>query len=600
MTTTILAVRHLLRLALRSDPARLARAAAMIAAGFLSTPLIALCLKSLTTAAIQHQLGAAVRLALATAALLVFELMMNHFAHLSYFELGDLCEVELQNDLISLTHGAGSLEQLDTPGYADTLALVREELPRTRASLEAVLQTGGLALQMGLTTVLLGALNPWLLLLPLVGAVPVLAGNRAQRLVDRAREEAAPRIRLGRHLLETATTQASVKEIRLSGAEAVLIDRHRSDWAATSRALGRAQGRAALLRAAGQFAFAAAYGGAIYLVVQQALHGGAGLGDVILVIALAAQVSLQVATALGLLTILQDAGHTMRRIRTLRTLAATGTGPASTGTDPGPSDLPVVLTQGIRLEHVSFSYPDSDRRILDDVTLDIPAGTALAVVGENGAGKSTLLKLLCGLYRPTSGRILVDGADLAAATPADWQRRVSTLFQDFARLELRLRDNTGIGDLDRIDDDRALHQALEAAEAGPVLDRVSGGLDGLLGRGYGDGAELSGGQWQKLGLARTLLRRSPLLVALDEPASALDATAEHALFERFADLVADARTETGAVTVLVSHRFSTVRMADLIVVLERGRVSEAGTHAQLAAADGLYAELYRLQAKVYA
>ena len=593
MNTLSLAVRHLLLLAYRCDPRRLARAAAMLAVGFLSTPLIALCLKSLTTAAVQHHATTAVRLGVATALLLVLELMMNHFAHLTYFELGDLAEVELQNELITLAHGSSGLERLDTPAYADTLALVREELPRTRPSLEAVLQLGGLALQMGLTSVLLGLLNPWLLLLPLAGAVPVAAGNRAQRLIDRAKERSAPLVRIGRHLLEAATTHASAKEIRLAGADSVLIDRHLRDWDETTALLRRAQTAAALLRAAGQLTFAAAYGGAIYLVVRQALHGGAGLGDVILVITLAAQVSFQVSTALGLLTVLQGAGRTVERLRELRA-------PADSTRVGGTADVPLVLARGIRLEQVGFSYPDSERRVLDSVTLDIPAGTALAVVGENGAGKSTLVKLLCGLYQPTSGRILVDGVDLADCDQGLWQRSVATLFQDFVRLELRLRDNTGIGDLARIDDDAALEQALDDADAGPVRAQIPGGLDGLLGRSYGDGTELSGGQWQKLGLARALLRRRPLLVALDEPASALDATAEHALFTRFAGLVAEARAETGAVTLLVSHRFSTVRMADLIVVLDRGRVSEIGSHADLVAGEGLYAELYGLQARVYA
>ena len=597
MSTLFQAVRQLLLLAYRCDRRRLARASAMLAVGFLSTPLIALCLKSLTTAALRHDVGTAVRLALATALLLVLELMMNHFAHLSYFELGDLGEVELQNELITLAHGDSGLERLDTPAYADTLALVREDLPRTRASLEAVLQLGGLALQMALTAVLLGLLSPWLLLLPLAGAVPVAAGNRAQRLVDRAKEDCAPLIRMGRHLLETGTTHASAKEIRLAGADGVLIDRHHRDWERTTAVLWHAQSAGALLRAAGQTTFAAAYGGAIYLVVRQALHGGAGLGDVILVITLAAQVSFQVSNALGLLTILQGAGRTMERLGELRGLAAPAPAQEPEGGAPA---VPVVLARGIRLEEVSFHYPDSDRRILDAVTLDIPAGTALAVVGENGAGKSTLVKLLCGLYQPTSGRILVDGMDLAGLDRREWQRRVSTLFQDFARLELRLRDNIGIGDLAALDDDHALQAAIDAAEADPVRAQVTGGLDGLLGRSYGDGTELSGGQWQKLGLVRALLRRRPLLVALDEPASALDATAEHALFERFAGLVAEARADTGAVTLLVSHRFSTVRMADLIVVLEQGRIAEVGSHADLVASGGLYAELYDLQARVYA
>ncbi|AXI76492.1 ATP-binding cassette domain-containing protein [Peterkaempfera bronchialis] len=594
MTTLLRAIRQLLRLAVRCDARRLTRAVALLAVGYLSTPLIAVCLKSLTTAALARSAATGTWLALTTALLLVLELMMTHFAHLSYFELGELEELALQNEVISLAHGTTGLEQLDRPGFADTLALVREELPRTRAALEAVLQLGGMALQLTVTTVLLGLLNPWLLLLILAALVPVAAGNRAQLLIDRAKETAAPRIRLGRHLLELATAEASAKEVRLSGAEAVLTERQRRDWRSVTATLWRAQASAALLRAVGQLVFAAAYGGAIVLVVRQALSGGSGLGDVILVITLAAQVSFQVSTTLGLLTILQGAGRTLERLHSLRVAHRPDTA-ASTGT----SGVPSALTVGIRLEEVSFSYPGSDRKILDRVTLDIPAGTALALVGENGAGKSTLVKLLCGLYRPTGGRILVDGVDLAEGGPEEWQRRTATLFQDFARLELRLRDNVGIGDLDLLDDDAALRQSIDAADAGPIPDQVPGGLDGLLGHSYGDGAELSGGQWQKLGLARALLRRRPLLVALDEPASALDATAEHALFERFADLATEARTDTGAVTLLVSHRFSTVRMADLIVVLEQGRISELGTHAQLAAAGGLYAELYDLQARVY-
>ncbi|MFF9351866.1 ABC transporter ATP-binding protein [Streptomyces sp. NPDC014734] len=593
MTTLLTAVRHLLSLAWRCDPSRLVRAACMMAVGALATPLIALALKGLTTAALAHDTRTAVLLGLAAAALLVLELLMGHFAHLAYFELGDLGEIELQNRLIALAHGTPRMEALDTPQFADTLALVREDLPRTRASLEATLQLAGLALQLSLTAVLLGTLSPWLLLLPLLGAVPVLAGNRAQRILDTAKERTAPAIRLGRHLLDVSTSHSPAREIRLSGAGPLLLDRHRREWERTTRCLRRAHAGAAALRATGQLCFALGYGAAIWLVVHRAQQGGSPLGDVILVITLAAQLSLQVGTTIQLLTVLQDAGRTALRLDALRPAAGTG---AETHRSPAPA----VLTRGIRLEHVSFSYPGSDRKILDDVTLDIPAGTAIAVVGENGAGKSTLVKLLCGLYRPTSGRILVDGTDLTATDPADWQSRVAPLFQDFARLELRLRDNTGIGDLDRLDDDAALLRAMESAGASAVARHVPGGLDGLIGRGYGDGTDLSGGQWQKLGLARALLRRDPLLLVLDEPASALDASAEQVLFERFARLVAESRAGTGAVSLLVSHRFSTVRMADLIVVLEHGRLAQAGSHGELLSTGGLYAELYRLQARVYA
>ena len=572
MNLLLLAVRHLLRLALRCDRRRLLRACAMMTLGYLATPLIALSLKGLTTAAVAHHSGPAALLGLAAAALLVLELMMNHFAHLSYFELGDLSEVELQNELLTIAHGDPHLERLESAAFADSLAMVREDLPRTRAALEAVLQLGGLALQLALTAVLLGQLNPWLLLLPLTGAVPVIAGNRAQGLLDAAKERTAPQVRFGRHLLDTATSPSSARQIRLAGAGSLLTERHRRAWARTAAELRRAHTTAATLRAGGQLVFAAAYGAAIWTVVRQAEHGASGLGDVILVITLAAQLSLQVATALGLLAVLQDAGRTAQRLAELRTQTPAGE------RGSGLRRAPAALTRGIRLDRVSFAYPGSSRPVLQDVTVDIPAGSALAVVGENGAGKSTLVKLICGLYRPTAGRILVDGVDLAEIDPREWQDRLATLFQDFARLELRLRDNTGIGDLARIDDDQALRAAMAAADAAGIEANVPGGLDGLVGRGYDDGSDLSGGQWQKLGLARALLRRDPLLLTLDEPASALDASAEQTLFERFAKLVADSGARSGAISLLVSHRFSTVRMADRIVVLG-GRPGPRVRHA---------------------
>jgi ATP-binding cassette subfamily B protein len=258
-----------------------------------------------------------------------------------------------------------------------------------------------------------------------------------------------------------------------------------------------------------------------------------------------------------------------------------------------------VLGDGIRLEGVSFSYPNSDRPILRDVDLHVRAGSSLALVGENGAGKSTLVKLLCGLYAPTGGRILVDGVDLATVPVQEWRSRIAMLFQDFARFELRLRDNVGVGDLRLIDDDAALDAALGAARAKGVKALLPDGLEGLLGRQFGDGTELSGGQWQSLGLARASMRTTPLLLALDEPASALDADAEHALFERFVDRSRQVRESAGAVTLFVSHRFSSVRTADHIVVLDGGTVLEEGSHQALTRRGGLYAELFALQARVY-
>jgi ATP-binding cassette subfamily B protein len=261
--------------------------------------------------------------------------------------------------------------------------------------------------------------------------------------------------------------------------------------------------------------------------------------------------------------------------------------------------VPERLTRGITLEHVSFGYPGSGRSVLRDISLDVPAGTTLALVGENGAGKSTLVKLLTGLYRPSGGRILADGADLAGLDPARWRAQTATLFQDFYRFEFTLREGIGLGQVDRLDDDRAVAGAVTRARAGAVVDALPGGLDGYTGRGYADGSDLSGGQWQTIGLARCLMRERPLLLILDEPAAALDATAEHALFERYAAASAAAARHTGGITILISHRFSTAAMADAIAVLDHGRLVEHGRHADLLARGGSYAELFRLQARAY-
>jgi ATP-binding cassette subfamily B protein len=221
----------------------------------------------------------------------------------------------------------------------------------------------------------------------------------------------------------------------------------------------------------------------------------------------------------------------------------------------------------------------------------------VAVVGENGAGKSTLVKLLCKLYEPTEGRILLDGQPLSRMLTESWRTRIAGAFQDFFRFEFRAGHSVGLGDLPRLDDEPAVVKAVSRAGADDVVQRLAAGLDTQLGSTWPGGAEVSFGQWQKLALARGFMRDLPLLLVLDEPTAALDAETEHALFKRYA---AAARDSTdGRITVLVSHRFSTVRMADLIVVLDGARLVEVGTHDDLLARNGQYAELYRIQAAAY-
>jgi ATP-binding cassette subfamily B protein len=262
--------------------------------------------------------------------------------------------------------------------------------------------------------------------------------------------------------------------------------------------------------------------------------------------------------------------------------------------------VPAALQKGIRLDHLSFSYPGTSRVVLDDVSLTLPAGAVVAIVGENGAGKTTLVKLLAKMYEPSSGTILIDDTPLARVPAGEWRAKLAGAFQDFFRFEFRAVHTVGLGDVPRMDNEPVVMTAIERADAGDVVARLASGLDTQLGPTWPGGAELSFGQWQKLALARGFMRDEPLLLILDEPTAALDAETEHALFERYAAAArGTGESGNGRITILVSHRFSTVRMANLIVVLDGARLVEVGTHEELMATNGQYSDLYSIQAAAY-
>jgi ATP-binding cassette subfamily B protein len=248
---------------------------------------------------------------------------------------------------------------------------------------------------------------------------------------------------------------------------------------------------------------------------------------------------------------------------------------------------------GLRLEGVSFAYPGAARPAVDGVTLHIPPGRKLGLVGANGSGKSTLVKLVLGLYRPTGGRVLLDGLDLAAWDLDALRRRQAVVLQDFVRYQLTAGDNVGLGDLPRIDDASAQSDAVRRGLASEVVEELPDGLSTRLGKWFKGGTELSGGQWQRVALARAFMRSEADLLVLDEPTSAMDAEAEASLFAQLQAAAGD------KMAILISHRFSTVRLADHIVVLDKGRVVEEGSHAALMAMEGTYARLFSIQAVAY-
>ncbi len=253
----------------------------------------------------------------------------------------------------------------------------------------------------------------------------------------------------------------------------------------------------------------------------------------------------------------------------------------------------VSTEKGLRFENVGFQYPGQKEWALRNISLTIPEGQSLALVGHNGAGKTTLIKLLTRLYDPTEGSIFLDGIDLK-----DWDRellraRTSVVFQDFNRYQLSLGENVGLGSVRYLEDDQRIQKALELSGGAEIFATLQQGLKTPLGRWFLDGVELSGGQWQKVALARAFMREEADILILDEPTAALDAEAEHAVFERFRQLT------SGRTAILISHRFPTVRMADRIIMIENGRITEQGTHDSLLAAGGRYAKLFSLQAQGY-
>jgi ATP-binding cassette, subfamily B, bacterial len=503
----------------------------------------------------------------------------------------DKVTIALESHVARLQASVATIAHQERPELLDRLAVLRDQVFVLDHMYMSVFTTAGWILRLGVTVALLMSVHPALALLALCALPTVLTSGWRPAVERTAEERGAPANRLARHLFVMSTTAAPGKEVRLTGIGPRLVRQRRTEWERWYTLVSRARWGSAVWHTLAWAVFGAGYVGAIVFV---AVGLRASAGDVLLVLAAGARLSAYVSATVGEIGFLRGIWMDgSRRLAWLEDYAAALVAPA---------DLPVPerLTRGIRFEHVSFAYPGTDRLVLNDVNLDLPAGTVIAIVGENGAGKSTLVKLLCKLYAPTSGRILVDGVDLARLPAQEWRTRLAGAFQDFFRFELAARHSIGLGDVPRVDDEPAVRTAVHRAGAGDVVDRLPDGLDTQLGPTWPDGVEVSFGQWQKLALARGFMRDEPLLLVLDEPTAALDAQTEHALFDRYAAALKNTADGAGGrISILVSHRFSTVRMADHIVVLDGARVVETGSHDALMAEGGSYAELYLLQAAAY-
>jgi ABC-type multidrug transport system fused ATPase/permease subunit len=486
------------------------------------------------------------------------------------------------------------MEHLERTDFQDHLEQVRGGSWTLMTSAFAVVDVVFGGIQLALMVVLLGTVSPWLLLLVAFAGVPVWFDWRGRRAVTVADTASAEAMRLQRHLFNLSTEATGGKEIRVAGAGEELARRQTRAWDEAVAVRFRARALAAAWKLAGWSVFTLGFAAGLGLVVYRAAHGAGSIGDIVLAITIAVTLRASIQQTVWRANQAAAQGPVIDAYLWLRDYVA-----ARRAEVRGDRPPPDRLCEGIVFDRVSFTYPGTERPALDGVTCRIPAGSVVAVVGEYGSGKTSLVKLLLKFYQPDAGAIRVDGVHLAELETVAWRERASAAFQDFGRFQVRFAETVGLGDLRRLDDRPSIVDAVRAADGQRLVDRLPDGLDTQLGRKF-HGVELSEGQWQKTALARASMRLQPLLFVLDEPTASLDAPSEHAIFERYMDRARELATRTGAITVVVSHRFSTVTGADLILVLERGRLVESGTHQGLLAKSGRYADLYGIQATAYA
>jgi ATP-binding cassette subfamily B protein len=501
----------------------------------------------------------------------------------------DKVTIALESHVARLQAETATIAHQERPEYLDRLSMLRNQVFVLDHMYMSVFSTCSWIVRLGVAIALLVSIHPALAFLALFALPTVIASTWRPAVERKAEERGAADGRLARHLFVTATAAPPGKEVRVTRIGERLVRDRRAAWDRWYALVSAARWGSAFWHTLGWAIFAGAYVGAV-VFVSAGLR--AGPGAVLLVLAAGARLSAYIGATVGEIGFLRGFwADGARRLAWLEDYAASLVAAADR---PPPSRL----DKGIRLEGVSFAYPGTEKLVLDGVDLELPAGSVVALVGENGAGKTTLVKLLAKLYEPTAGRILVDDVSLARVRADEWRRRMAGAFQDFFRFELPARQSVGVGDVPRIDDEGAVGEAVARAGADDVVARLPGGLATQLGPTWPGGVEVSFGQWQKIALARGFMRDRPLLLVLDEPTAALDAETEHALFERYAAAARGAGKGDG-ITILVSHRFSTVRMADLIVVLEGSKVAQVGSHAELMARGGPYAELYGIQAAAY-